>query len=169
MTTNFNKKGLKRTDDMDKEGRILLHVSNGKIPQDMDIPQSAIVEKTKKENVFMNSTLPFDEATINRYYLIGVNSIIKNLPKPNVKLIKGHAYISVRQCISDFLGKGMFPQLQSINSKRMVKHLIDSPIIGDVYKRAILKNPGVDANDLFVLVAIQWSDNFEPNTSNKSN
>ena len=51
---------------------------------------------------YLSSTYPLDESTIRRYYHDGRNSILRNLPQPNVTLIDNHSYVSIRQCIADF-------------------------------------------------------------------
>ena len=39
----------------------------------------------------------------------------------------------------------------------------------DIMERAIKTNPNRSRNDIIVLLALQWSDDFEPNTSSKTN
>ena len=38
---------------------------------------------------------PLDESSMRRYYHMGPNSILQNLPQPNVTLIENHAYVSL--------------------------------------------------------------------------
>ena len=50
-----------------------------------------------------------------------------------------------------------------------IRRIVDSPIAHQVYNRARNYNKGVDPSDLIVLMGVQWSDDFEPNGSSKSN
>ena len=117
----------------------------------------------------ISTRYPLDEASIRRYYHVGPNSILQNLPSPNVTLIDNHAYVSLRQCIADFLGKGNHINGICQNAKDSQQFLTDSSIARKVNERAIACNRGISQDDLLVILGIQWSDDFEPNTSSKTN
>ena len=55
------------------------------------------------------------------------------------------------------------------NTSRYIHKLIDSPIANIVFDRATKVNPGVNTNNILVILGVQWSDDFEPNSSSKSN
>ena len=81
-------------------------------------------------------------------------------------LIENHAYVSLRQCIADFLGKGYHTNEISQKANDLQQFLIDSNIAMQVLKRAIACNRETSLDNLLVILGIQWSDNFEPNTVN---
>lgn len=51
----------------------------------------------------------------------------------------------------------------------MISKLINSPITEDTLKRERQMNVGINSDNMMVILSIQWSDNFEPNSSSKSN
>ena len=55
------------------------------------------------------------------------------------------------------------------NPSRYIEKLIDSPIANFVFNRANKVNTGINPNDILVILGVQWSDDFEPNNSSKSN
>ena len=88
---------------------------------------------------------------------------------PSVSVIEGHSYVNVEQCLSNFLGMDHYPaNITSIECKA-VKNIIDSNIAKQVLSRAIKSNPNVKQEDILVILGLQWSDDFEPNGSRKSN
>ena len=58
----------------------------------------------------LRTTFPVNDAALRNMYMVGKDSIVNNLPRPNVKLIDGHSYVSVRQCIANFLASGRMPK-----------------------------------------------------------
>ena len=122
----------------------------------------------KKKSV-IKTRFPHDIHTMNRYYHGGVKSIVMNLPQPKVRLVDNHAYVSVRQCIADFFGNGFYPQQPSLKQTNVQQNLTDCALMKDIIERAMKKNPNRSNDDIVVLLAVQWSDDFEPNTSSKTN
>ena len=47
--------------------------------------------------------LPNTFADVRRLYIDGINSVTKNLPIPNIKILNKHSYVSLMDCISDML------------------------------------------------------------------
>ena len=88
---------------------------------------------------------------------------------PKVNIIKNDTYVSIRQCIADFLGKGYSPDKRMDKTPLQINKLVDAPIAKEVYDRAIEMNVGVIPDDILVVLGVQWSDDFEPNGSSKSN
>ena len=58
--------------------------------------------------------------------------------------------------------------MSDVNIDR-ISRVVDFPIAHQVYNRARNYHKGVDPSDLIVLIGVQWSDDFEPNGSSKSN
>ena len=125
-------------------------------------------EETKQAPIIL-TRIPDSDANLRRWYTVGSHSILQNLPHPKIRIVDNHSYVSVKQCIADFLGKGYAPEkVGDVNIDR-IKKIVDSPIVHQVYNRARNYNKGVDPSDLIVLMGLQWSDDFEPNGSSKSN
>jgi hypothetical protein len=55
----------------------------------------------------IETAFPTTPAKIRNLYLEGARSICSNIPTPNVRIIGGHAYISIRECIADILAHGL--------------------------------------------------------------
>ena len=125
------------------------------------------IDKTK--NSIIKTRYPHDVHTIRRYYHEGVKSIVMNLPQPKITLVDNHAYVSVRQCIADFFGNGFYPQQPSSKTTAEQKKLTNCVLMKDITERAIKSNPNISHDDIIILLAVQWSDDFEPNTSSKTN
>ena len=49
------------------------------------------------------------------------------------------------------------------------KEISESRMYQNVYQRATVANPNVPKEDLLVLMGLSWSDDFDPNSSIKSN
>ena len=60
---------------------------------------------------------------MNGQYLREKYYIVKNLPIPAVIEIDDHSYCSVKQCISDFLGKDYLPAFQLPNNTKHSKYI----------------------------------------------
>ena len=60
--------------------------------------------------------------------MIGKNSILQNLPRPNVSIVDGHSYVSIRQCILQFFGSGKMPQKVSQSNEDRISNISDSKV-----------------------------------------
>ena len=91
----------------------------------------------------------------------------ENLSYPKVTIFNNDSYVSVRQFIADYLSKDYYPDTRSNeNTSGYIHNLIDSPLANIVFETAIKVNVGVDPKDIVVILGVQWSDDFEPNSSN---
>ena len=84
-------------------------------------------------------------------------------------MISNHSYISIRECIADFLAKGHMPaeipdELPSIQKKHT-----DSRYCQIIKSKAQRVHSNLKPSDFLIITAVTWSDDFEPNNSNKSN
>ena len=120
-------------------------------------------------------TLPISLADIRRNYIDGVDSITKHLPIPDIRILKNHSYVSIRDYVADFLlsNKNKLKMLddykslmQTNNDNKLnlfscnrIKYIIET---ADV-KRGNVRDP------IIVLFFKLWSDDFYPNNSIKSN
>jgi hypothetical protein len=115
---------------------------------------------------------------MRRLYIDGKNSVAKNLPIPNIKVLNNHSYVSLTDCIADM----MLSNDRLLNNIEEYNHIIQTEqndltifacqrvkeIIEDATKRNTLETENVD-NEVIVLFLKLWSDDFDPNNSIKSN
>ena len=71
----------------------------------------------------ITTQLPSTETEFRQIYLRGTHAIVPNLPQPEVTSIEEHSHVSIKQCVSDFSGKGYFPDvipnISSSNQKKI--------------------------------------------------
>ena len=76
-----------------------------------DERQKKYLHHTTKSTLNMVRTrLTTTDSDFRNRYLRGVRYICKILPLPNVSILDNHLYVSVRQCIADYLGNGIYHQ-----------------------------------------------------------
>lgn len=104
---------------------------------------------------------------LRRHHLQGKRSIVKNLPIPKVQEdIKNHSYVSLIDCIRDFLGHNSLSDIALVDDTTVdaipdcVKHLSESLRAREI---ANLKQ-----RDCLISYLTIWSDDVEPNRT-KSN
>ena len=68
-----------------------------------------------------------------------------------------------------FFLNAFYPQKPSLKQTNVQQNLTDCVLMTDITERAIKMNPNRSHDDIIVLLAVQWSDDFEPNTSSKTN
>jgi len=117
----------------------------------------------------ISTRIPFTESEFARIYLRGPNSILQNIPQPRVTIIEGHSYVSVKQCLCNFLSMGHYPGKITYDKSKVIRNISDSHSANQVLIRAAKANPSVPKEDILVVLGMQWSDDFEPNGSSKSN
>jgi len=98
----------------------------------------------------------------------GKNAILPNLPRPSVRLIDEHAYVSLHDCVADLLGHGLDVQhISEIDP-------LDAAVI-DASKCHFSQQIYARGSQLHVskpflcLYIMEWSNSFEPSTSSKAN
>ena len=79
---------------------------------------------------------------------------------PEVKEIINQSYKSVKECIADFLESSKTPKTR-VDTQAKIAELI--------YLKVAIVNASIQKNDLLVLFGLQWSNDFYPNSSIKSN
>ena len=117
----------------------------------------------------LKNKLPTSDSELRNLYLVGKNAILQNLPRPSVIVQDDHSYVSIRQCIQHFLSEGRMPHKISTIGLKDFNLLTESPSARLILQRAKDVNSAVDKNNLFVMLGIQWSDAFDPNSSIKAN
>ena len=112
---------------------------------------------------------PTNDADIRNRYVIGKRSIVNNLPRPNIEMFNDHSYTSIRQCIAHFLASGKIAHPINLSQPNKKRYITDSNAAVAIRKRGYAINNNVDKNDIMILLGLQWSDAFDPNSSTKSN
>jgi hypothetical protein len=123
-------------------------------------------------------TLPRNYSDIRRLYLDGNDAISKHLPIPNIKLLKNHAYVSVLDCVADFLLTNQHPlrliddYITSISTMPQSLNIFYSNRVKEIVMECdVRRRQYVDINNHpnVVLFLKLWGDDFDPNSSIKSN
>ena len=83
---------------------------------------------------------------------------------PKVKEINNRSYMSVKECIANFLNSGKVPKTRvgSNHIRERIKCATQSKVVGLIYAKAAIVNAGIQKNDLLILLGLQWIDNFNP-------
>ena len=132
-----------------------------------DIMHRSSKMSTKENTDLLRTQLPLCEGDIRRMYVRGKHAILPNLPQPKVQWLGNHGYVSLRDCIADLLGHGTEVALLDNKRKRDdISCIEDSPCCRSIWKNATALYPG---EDILCMFAVEWSDDFEPSTSVKSN
>ena len=124
---------------------------------------------TKKTLNMVRTRLATTDSDFRNWYLRGVRSICNILPRPNVSILDNHSYVSVRQCIADYLGKGNLPSIIPSKPSEIQTETFHSNYCQEIRKRAAKDNKNVSYDNLMIITAVQWSDDFDPNSFCKNN
>ena len=97
------------------------------------------------------------------------NSFVKNLPYPSIQISDNRSYTSIRQCTSHFFAGGKIAHVINMSEPSFNKCITYSKMSRAAAQRGYGINSNVDHYDVIILLALQWSDVFDPNSSIKSN
>lgn len=120
--------------------------------------------------------IPSTTNDLRKYYMEGKHSVLQNLPCPPISgSIKGHSYVSIVDCIRDFLGHTGTGKIAALDlesemtfpNNGFVSDTADSRHVAIVVERACQKFT-IPNNKPLVLLLFFWSDDFEPNSMSKS-
>ena len=126
------------------------------------------INESKTLNIVTN--VPTSENDLRVSYLRGKYAIMENLPRPKVILLDNHSYVSIRQCIADFLSNDKLPhKITPCEINEKCRLVTESLVSKNVLEKALRVNKDVDKENLLVILAVQWHDDFEPNSSSKAN
>jgi hypothetical protein len=124
--------------------------------------------------------LPTSLSDVRRLYIDGKESYSKNLPIPNIYQLKKHSYVSIIDCIADFLysNNNDLSNLEDTRTLRL-NYVPTMTIFGNDRASAIIESAhnrmwsnnveSKKGDNIIVLFLKLWSDDFDPNTSVKSN
>ena len=116
-------------------------------------------------------SLPTTDADIRSMYLSGRHSVVKNLPIPKVECIENHSFCSIRSCLTDFLMSGKSPPKIKRNPRNgdSVFKIEESIMALYIANRVYVDMNPKNNEDIIIILGILWSDDFDPNSSLKSN
>ncbi|MFO0446392.1 MAG: hypothetical protein ACK51L_01875 [bacterium] len=122
----------------------------------------------QKGNNIWETRIPTTYSLIWSLYARGKFAMIPNTPKPQVHVIGGHAYVSLKDCIADILAHGY--ELDVITPMTDGDTSVMS-ISQSARAQRILRNAERSHTNIKVLplYLIEWSNGFEPSNSIKSN
>ncbi len=121
----------------------------------------------QKKAFTWSTSIPNQVNDLRRRYLEGAHSIVKNLPYPEIKdHVPGHSYVSVIDCVRDFLAYNDHRMATISNSlidstPSAVCHPSESKRAQEILRQ--INNPDVIKGYLFF-----WSDDMEPNRLSKA-
>lgn len=119
-----------------------------------------------------STRIPDNVNDIRRCYAEGANSIIQNLPYPEIqKDVPGHSYLSIQECIRDFLAQKHGHRMATISDEigqglpKSISHTSHSQRAQQILKHlsSINFDDSVIKSYLFF-----WSDDVEPNRLSKA-
>ena len=105
--TTIHLEMAKFTSTLTRDQRIGFASILNKVDKMYNTKEGLVTNATAKSTLM--SKIPTTDAELRNLYLNGKNSIIRNLPRPNVSSVKNHSYISIRQCIAHFFSEGRMP------------------------------------------------------------
>jgi len=123
------------------------------------------------ESQYLQTILPTTGPRIRRLYTDRNYGIIRCLPRPSVKVIGGHGYVSIRECVADLLGHGIELDFISMEKCEQAMHSGVTRMSESRHALRILTSARNVYSDMDALVLYfnEWSDDFEPMYSSKGN
>ena len=109
--------------------------------------------------------IPTTPKVMRSSIITGKYSFLENLPHPAVSMVEGHAYVSLKDCIKDFLARGGEVGTISEKSKPVVRTLGESEMAVKIRDK-MTKD---DEQPSLCIWLMEWSDDFDPNRSTKAN
>ena len=93
--------------------------------------------------------IPTDDASIRKRYLTGKNSIIKNIPKPKVMVVDKHSYVSIKECLSNYLILNRIPTLipTLYKNDKMIECITQSNVAKQIYRTGLKVNNKVPQDE----------------------
>ena len=136
---------------------------------------NSITKSYMEPNVNTLCTLPKSLADIRRQYVDGVDAVTKHLPIPDIRELKNHSYVSIKDLIADFLLSNR-NKLKMLDDYKTLHNEDPSSRLDFFYcnrVKQIIRNAdiakGSKDDPVIVLFLKLWSDDFDPNNSIKSN
>jgi hypothetical protein len=126
-------------------------------------------EMSSSKGKFKSTAIATTPELICSTYVRGQHAMLKNLPRPTVHLVDGHAFISLGDCIHDVLAHRL--ELDVIQAQ-LVNPGIVKKLSECCQSQMILNNARkCNSHDVPALVLYfnEWSDDFDPSLSSTRN
>jgi hypothetical protein len=139
-----------------------------------------VLNDNASQQRLLNTTVPLSQTSppssmqdFRNRYLRDPQSIVSNMACPEIHFRHGHAYVSVRDCIANFLAhgrevnalnSGMKLQSEVVDADAMVKSTAESLKMRQMMIRAQAKYPN---ESVLCLPLYGWGDDYDPSASIK--
>ena len=120
--------------------------------------------------------IPDDFKRLRTVYIDGSSALGKHVPYPkSYKLDTNHSYLSIKSMITHFLAIGVDFHIPSSGINNIVQ---EGDVCSSIYKSKTVQEKVIDINKrygydiqypLLILFGFEFSDDFDPNSSTKSN
>ena len=147
-----------------QSGRSSVH--SGQLSMDPTVYGQSRMQCGSSQHSARHTPIPTTPQMIRSIYVKGKYALLPNLPHPDVRNVMNHAYVSLTECIRDFLANGYDTECFEATKPPdgTVSRLADSEVLQAMYKKALSLH-GDATEDLVVLAVTKWSDDFDANNS----
>lgn len=118
----------------------------------------------------LETKVPSTPSQVREMFIKGSHAMVPNLPRPTVRLLGDHAYVSLKECIQDVLARDVV--LEPICSgmpNPIVSKLSECKAAKPIWEAAYeLYGDKLLYGNAMCLYITEWSDDFEPNSLQKS-
>lgn len=115
-------------------------------------------------------SIPLDTPSIRRLYTEGTNSILQQLPHPNIVSVDGHSYVPVSEIVQDCLANDNpicdLKNVSNVYNEAEVQHIWDSKNVKSIINSINMSHN--DSDETIHIMIVRWSDDFEPNNIKKN-
>lgn len=132
-------------------------------------------DKVVKSAYLWSCRIPLSVNDLRNTYLEGANSILKNMPIPEIdKTLVGHSYVPITECIRDFLAHDQFQSMATIeNDEWMFRREEVCHPSHSARAQELARQFASEAGEALARTAIKgyvffWSDDVEPNRMAKA-
>jgi len=132
---------------------------------------NASIIATDKSTPYLMSRLPVTPQIIDSVYVRGKYSLYQNVPCPTVTVLDNHGYVSLIDCVSHLLSfSDRYTAYTATYSSPIlsstVQRITDCTSVKAIAERA---HAAYGEEPVVALYLTEWSDDFDPNVSTKSN
>ena len=126
-----------------------------------------IMEDMRKPGLFQCTRPFFNQADINKFYMKSVQSIMKNMPVPDIMIRHEHAYVSLVSVIDHHLGYGLKSDSLSLYNDDVVSDTIKATKYAQKIRDSVKESVEIGSNPLILYLSF-WSDDFDAFTHRKT-
>ena len=118
---------------------------------------------SNQKDIFQTTRSVLDYTDINRYYIKGVGSIMKNIPIQDPIIEYEHAYVSLLSVVEYFHLFGHLSDNLSIDNEGEILYGIKGTKYAESVRKEVKEAVGENMDPMILYMSI-WSDNFEAST-----